>query len=279
MTGAQIFVFRSYPAPGQSWRSWTIDLDGKRSCAIGGGGSCVISTSPGVHELRVQSGHLVSESLTIDATERQPIAVLAKGVPVQQDAQIVAITMTVVQSMEGLPRSCVPLFAPGGRTQSLAEGRRRAVLAGAILAVFSLVLIGAGIAALAVIRRQSGLPDENAAHAGPAPPVGRSPPADRASRAAPLPRGPRASEFRRLSQEMTQGVSFVFQGFAAFHPELRGVAATFVANLRAASAAGVPAAHSVGQFRRREKSPASESSTRPRRTQPGAAHPRRRRSS
>lgn len=147
---AEIEVFRTYPAPKTSWRRWEIKLDGHVVALIGGAGCKVISAEPGHHDLSVKQGGHETQMLSIEVTNGRTALVLV-GIGVGGADGVGAKECLVV---DDLPRGAIPIHTPGDNTQTFAQGRRKNVVALALLLGVDLLLWAIG--ALAVEKGISG---------------------------------------------------------------------------------------------------------------------------
>jgi hypothetical protein len=146
---AAIDLFRTYPAPGSSWRRWVIYIDGAEHGHIGGAGHRRIAVDDGEHQIRVTHGGSESVSLAINARSGVSIPVLVGlGIRDAEGFGVKRIGIKVCAETSDLPRCGVPLHTPGGNKQTFVQGRTEAVVglvfAGAIALFFSV----AGVLAL-----------------------------------------------------------------------------------------------------------------------------------
>jgi hypothetical protein len=142
---ARIEVFRTYPAPKTSWRRWEIKLDGHVVALIGGAGCKVITAEPGRHDLSVKHGGHESQRLSIEVANGRTTMVLV-GMGVSGTDGLGAKECFVV---DDLPRGAVPIHAPGGDTQTFAQGRRKAIAALSFVVGVDLLLWVIGAVAVA----------------------------------------------------------------------------------------------------------------------------------
>src|ERR1700722_12081981 len=120
---SDIEVFRTYPAPKMSWKQWDIKLDGHVLARIGGAGSRVVSAEPGRHDLSVKHHGDESRNLSVMVTEDRQAMVLV-GMGIEGAGGLGA---KECDKVDDLPRGAIPIHAPGGNTQTLAQGRAKAV--------------------------------------------------------------------------------------------------------------------------------------------------------
>jgi hypothetical protein len=142
---ATIEVFRTYPAPKQSWRSYEIRLDGHVVGRIGGAGYKRFSVGEGTHRLSVHHRGEDGPGLVLDAANGH-----SKWVLVGEN-----LSVAECSSVGDLPRCAIPLTDASGQTQSMKAGRSRAVRAGVVLNLVTLgfFLFGAGIVIRSVTER------------------------------------------------------------------------------------------------------------------------------
>jgi hypothetical protein len=144
---ATIQIFRTYPAPGTSWRRWPVYLDGALVSRVGGASYRSISAEPGRHEIRVVHGDSESQTLAIDVRSGQPTLILV-GLGVR-DSEGFGVRRIGIRectdSPDDLPRGGITIHAPGGSTQTFAQGRRKDVRGLAVLAAVILVCLVTGI--------------------------------------------------------------------------------------------------------------------------------------
>jgi hypothetical protein len=141
-TTSRVLVFRTYPPPKQSWRPWTLVLDGDHRAMLGGAGFVSFSTSPGLHKIEVQDRTHHSKFVDVTVGPSETAWVLA-GRQSSTDnpwaEEPGGMFLRDCGSIEELPRSAIPLVSPRGKPQSLAVGTRNALLA---LTFFILVILG-----------------------------------------------------------------------------------------------------------------------------------------
>jgi hypothetical protein len=162
---AAIDVFRTYPAPGSSWRRWRIYIDGAEQGQIGGAGHSRIAVVDGEHEVKVVHGKSESMGLAVNVRsgQLQPVLV-GQGVRDAEGFGIRRIGIRECTDTSDLPRGAIPLHAPSGNTQIFVQGRTKAVvgLVGAvgidlILWVLGVVALVLGISGHEPIRIVAGL--------------------------------------------------------------------------------------------------------------------------
>jgi hypothetical protein len=142
LTVATIALFRTYPAPGSSWKRWQVSLDGKAVDHIGGAGCRLISAEPGHHDIQVSSGGSQSEALSLDLQADQMTMVLV-GLGVRDDQGVgrQRIGIKECSNATELPLCAIPMHAPGGNDQSFVDGRTKAVVALAVALMLALVFL------------------------------------------------------------------------------------------------------------------------------------------
>jgi hypothetical protein len=144
---ATILIFRTYPAPGTSWRRWPVYLDGTVVTHVGGAGYRSISAEPGKHEIRVTHGDSESQTLAISVRSDQKTLVLA-GLGVR-DSEGFGVRRIGIRectdSPDDLPHGAIPIHAPSGNTQTFAQGRRKDARGLAVFLAFILFFLGTGI--------------------------------------------------------------------------------------------------------------------------------------
>jgi hypothetical protein len=142
---SDIEVFRTYPAPNTSWRRWDIKLDGHVVGRIGGAGSKVICAEPGSHDLSVRYGVGERQSLSVTVTDDRATMVLV-GMGVGRAGGVGA---KECDKLDDLPKGAIPIHAPGGNTQTLAQGRAKAVAGLAVVIGIDLLFWVIGAVAVA----------------------------------------------------------------------------------------------------------------------------------
>jgi len=144
---ATILLFRTYPAPGTSWRRWRVYLDGTLVGHVGGGGFRSISTEPGKHHIRATDGDSEGQTVAIDVRADQKALVLV-GLGVRDSEGVGTRRIGIRECTDtphDLPRCGIPIHAPGGRTQTFVQGRRKDARGLAVFFALILFLLGTGI--------------------------------------------------------------------------------------------------------------------------------------
>ncbi len=144
-----IDLFRTYPAPGSSWRRWQICIDGVKHGHIGGAGHSRIAVDDGEHQLKVVDGESESMSLTVNTRSGQLMPILVGlGVRDAEGFGVRRIGIRECTETSELPRGAIPLHSPSGSTQTFAQGRTKAVVGLVGAAGFDLFLWVLSVAAL-----------------------------------------------------------------------------------------------------------------------------------
>lgn len=149
MTMAAIDLFRTYPAPGSSWRRWRIDIDGAAHSHIGGAGHRRIAVEDGEHRIKVTPVGSESVTLTVNTRSGESISVLVGlGVRDAEGFGVRRVGIKVCVDTSDLPRCGVPLHSPRGNRQTYAQGRTKAVLGLVCAGALALCLLVGGVAAV-----------------------------------------------------------------------------------------------------------------------------------
>jgi len=141
-------VFRTYPAPKQSWRAWKVSLDNRHHHKLRAAGFVIIPVAPGKHNVSVRTRSGRTKSLEVNATDGRTTWILAGDRPASTDLWNEDLGGPFVRcctSREALPRSSIPLTSPSGRRQSLRVGRRNAKLALSLLVLVNLAIVAGAI--------------------------------------------------------------------------------------------------------------------------------------
>jgi hypothetical protein len=146
---AVIDLFRTYPAPGSSWRRWAIQIDGAESGHIGGAGHRRISVDDGEHQIKVTHAGSESVSLAVNVRSEEPIRILVGlGVRDAEGFGVKRIGIALCADTSDLPRCAVPLHGPRGNEQTLVQGRTKAIAALVFVGAIALFLLVGGVAAV-----------------------------------------------------------------------------------------------------------------------------------
>lgn len=143
-----LLVFRSYPAPGQKWKPWTVEVDSKKVGRVGGAGVLQVEVPAGTHQVVVRSGRLTSNIATIDDEGKGHVHILAQAIPTEPGALYTGISVIGGAIDAELPRSSIPLYTPTSTTQTLGQGTHKAYLACAYLTMINVLIVGASVATL-----------------------------------------------------------------------------------------------------------------------------------
>ena len=153
---AEIDIFRTYPAPKESWRSCAVRLDGKVVARLGGGGYKKVIASPGKHSISVGKSGFEGENLPIVVVDGVPTQILVGlGIsnpnrPISDSNNPRRFGIKECSDSDDLPRCAIPLHSPGGLPHTLRQGQVKAVVALLALGGFSLLALLAGVVLMAL---------------------------------------------------------------------------------------------------------------------------------
>jgi hypothetical protein len=148
MSLPQLYVFRTYPRPGTSWKPWSVELDGLSVGTIGGAGVLSCLCTPGNHCISVLgTGGVMSRQLSVTVPDAGSAYVVVSDLNTWSD-QTQAFQC---EDPSQLPRSAVPRQSPSGQVQSYATGLHHARVALASLVSFGALMVTVGIGCLVAI--------------------------------------------------------------------------------------------------------------------------------
>lgn len=142
---ADLYLFRSYPSPGGSWRPWNVYLDDKNVGKLGGAGVVAVSDiGEGKHEIKLQRRSAVTNIVQLTIRSNGQVLVLAATS--ESRAGLVLKTCDVIDE---LPKSCIPKYSPSGNEQAYEIGVRHAYIGLFVLLAGALGMLLACIGLLA----------------------------------------------------------------------------------------------------------------------------------
>lgn len=144
---AKLLIVRTYPRPGESWRAWTVSVDGRVVGKIRGAGCLTIEVEPKAHKLTARGGRqLINDPLALTTSRDQDNVVLMSRGGLNEGGD--EITARVCHDLGEIPRSAIPAYSPSGTQQNYQDGVRRAWTALSIAIGLGFLLVAAGLGLL-----------------------------------------------------------------------------------------------------------------------------------
>jgi hypothetical protein len=148
---AEVIVFTAYQRPRTRGYTFDVLIDGVKCGRIHSGSFQTFQVEPGVHMVEIHQGKMTARADNVE-TVAGPPSLLVAGIGTELSDVSTSggapkkIWVELCSSVSQLPKCCIPLTSPTGKSQSLEQGRRNALIAAILMQLVALLLLVLGIA-------------------------------------------------------------------------------------------------------------------------------------